>query len=129
MFEINKSYTFSTIASGILGSNFKNLKVLSLTNAIEAVKYSDVFTMNEQINAEVGNTLPHAHNMTYVLFENVSKEKIILSIDWININSIEVVSELNAMITIRNISNLQLQSVTRVLRELGLINTTIEVVD
>jgi len=129
MLEINKTYTFDTIAPTILGSNLRNLKVIAITTSTEAVKYDDIYTRNAQIRSIVTNNLPDVNAMVFAVFTNPVGDKIVLSTDWIVTNSITEVTSTDIKLTVRGIRNIDVQTISNVLHELGFVNLDIEILN
>jgi len=129
MFEINKLYDFTTIAPTILGNSFKKLKVFGITNAVDAIRYSDIHNTNEQILTMVGNILPSVSTMTFIIFVNSDGEKVVLSLDWIDANSIQLITKTDLQITAIDISNIDMESIISVLKNLGIVNLDIKMIN
>ena len=124
MFELNKMYNFNTKAPSILGDLHSSMKVITMTNAQEAIKYGDIHALNTQIDNSLGNVLGDINDMTFIVFTNSTGEKSVLSLSWILVNTIEEVTKTHCKFTVRDINNIDVETIVQQLNELGYIVTT-----
>lgn len=123
---LGNTYAFNTINATILGDQYNNLKLLGIISIDEALKYSDVATIWQQLKS-ADNTLPNkdAKFITYYLFTNSDNKKIVMGREWIDEDTFTAVTEVNTQITIfgipTNMETLVVKAIT------DLVNNKIEV--
>lgn len=125
LFEIKKTYNFSTLAPTILGGNYTNMKVKAILTSENAVKYADITSIHTTIKPIIKNLPDNVSELTYILFENLDKETSIFPIEYLETDSITEVSVLNIRIDIPNASMDDLNILKTRLKELGYVNFTI----
>lgn len=95
MFEIMKTYNFTTLAPGLLGGLHKNQKVVGVMDFQTAMRYRDVHSVHEQISSSLpGGSLP-AQSQTYVMFSGEGEHgagPLVLALGWIDGVAVEVTS-------------------------------------
>lgn len=123
--QLGKTYNFKTLAPVILGSEFKNQKVIGIFNSTEAMKYSDIQTTYALVVKEVSN-LPKINDLTFLLFESLEQHKTILALEYLELNSITEVATFDLSIIIRNASAEDTTIITNALKELGYIDFKID---
>lgn len=116
--QLGKSYNFKTLSPVILGSEYKNQKVIGIFNSSEAMKYGDIQTTYSLISKEI-STLPKINDLMFVLFESLDQDKTILALEYLDINTIVEVTTFDLNITIKNASTEDTTIITNVLKELG----------
>ena len=117
-FELRKRYNFSTKAPAILGAEYRNVMVESIMTATEAVKYSDVLTLHEQIRTVLNLDLEVA-NCTYIKFKTLDGETVILALEYINSDSIVEVKTVNIRVDILEANTDDILIIQERLKELG----------
>ena len=117
-FELRKRYNFSTKAPAILGAEYRNVMVESIMTATEAVKYSDVLTLHEQIRTVLNLDLEVA-NCTYIKFRTLDGETVILALEYINSDSIVEVKTVNIRVDILEANTDDILIIQERLKELG----------
>jgi len=118
-FEIGNKYNFATISTTVLSQYYKNMEVVAIVQFEVAIMFSDVVTIYDNINTELNRIVGDPKTATYVLFKNSDGEKIVLSLDWIDPNSIELVEEIKLSLVISGISNLDIPVIKNVITSLG----------
>lgn len=118
-FEIGNKYNFTTISTTVLSQYYKNMEVVAIVQFEVAIMFSDVVTIYDNINAELNKIVGDPKTATYVLFKNADGEKVVLSLDWIDPNSIELVEEIKLSLVISGISNLDIPVIKNVITSLG----------
>lgn len=127
-FKINKTYAFNTLAPSILQDRYSSMRVISLMDLTSALKYADVITLKQQVDTIINVPTTIANEMTFVLFENtISKDKVVLSTEWIEEESIEEVTTLIATLKIKDIDSSELNIIRETLVELGFNNFEVKV--
>ena len=117
-FELRKRYNFTTKAPAILGAEYRNVMVASIMTATEAVKYSDVLTLHEQIRTVLNLDLEVA-NCTYIKFRTLDGETVILALEYINSDSIVEVKTVNIRVDVLEANTDDILIIQERLKELG----------
>jgi len=118
-FEIGNKYNFTTKSTTVLSQTYKNMEVLAILKFNVAIKFEDVVTLYENINTELNTTVGDPKTATYVLFKNSNGDEIVLSLDWINMDSIELVESVKYNVTIGNITSEDIPIIKNVLTSMG----------
>lgn len=116
--QLGKSYNFKTLSPVILGSEYKNQKVIGIFNSSEAMKYGDIQTTYSLVAKEI-TTLPKINDLTFILFESLDQDKTILALEYLSINTIVEVTTFKLNIIINNANTEDTSIITNVLKELG----------
>ena len=117
-FELRKRYNFTTKAPAILGAEYRNVMVESIMTATEAVKYSDVLTLHEQIRTVLNLDL-EVTNCTYIKFRTLDGETVILALEYINSDSIVEVKTVNIRVDVLEANTDDILIIQERLKELG----------
>jgi len=118
-FEIGNKYNFTTKSTTVLSQTYKNMEVIAILKFNVALKFEDVVTLYENINTELNTTVGDPQTATYVLFKNSNGDEIVLSLDWINMDSIELVESVKYNVTIGNITSNDIPIIKNVLTSMG----------
>lgn len=121
-FEIKKSYNFSTLAPTQLGGDYSNMKVKAILTSDNAVNYRDVVTLHQTIKSVVSGLPDNISDLTYILFEDLDKNTVVLPIEYIQTDSIVEVNTINGRVDIPNITSEDIATIKTRLQELGYIN-------
>ncbi len=117
---INKHYNFSVYANSILGTAYKNTKLVSILDYTTALKFGNIELLHRQIYPYLPpNTLADHTKYTYYLFQYNGKTIVIADV-WILQNSIEETEGLNYTLKLNNITSTQLTIIRDQLRLLGI---------
>lgn len=117
---INKHYNFSVYANSILGTTYKNTKLVSILDYTTALKFGNIELLHRQIYPYLPpNTLADHTKYTYYLFQYNGKTIVIADV-WILQNSIEETEGLNYTLKLNNITSTQLTIIRDQLRLLGI---------
>lgn len=120
-FKNREVYKFNTLAPSILNTTYDLMKVKSISTIDIVGRFSKVNLYD--LNSKLVNVIPglsnNAADNTYVLFENSDKEEIVLAKEWIDSNTIEVVSSTNIRVDIPNKSTADIDVIKRALLDLG----------
>ena len=117
---INKHYNFSVYANSILGTAYKNTKLISILDYTTALKFGNIELLHRQIFPYLPpNTLADHTKYTYYLFQHNGKTIVIADV-WILQNSIEETEGLNYTLKLNNITSTQLTIIRDQLRLLGI---------
>ena len=123
--QLGKTYNFKTLSPVILGSEYKNQKVIGIFNSTEAMKYGDIQTTYALVSKQIA-TLPKINDLTFVLFESLDQDKTILALEYLDVNTIVEVTTFNLNIVVNNASTEDTSIITNMLKELGYTNFTID---
>ena len=123
--QLGKTYNFKTLSPVILGSEYKNQKVIGIFNSTEAMKYGDIQTTYALVSKQI-STLPKINDLTFILFESLDQEKTILALEYLDVNTIVEVTTFNLNIIVNNASTEDTSIITNMLKELGYTNFTID---
>lgn len=98
--QMNKRYTFSVYPISVLGTGFKNARLVSIRNYQEALKVADVANLAKQVKPYLppGTTVSPG-NDTYYVFELTSGETAVVAGSWFDITSVR--EETGSTVTIR----------------------------
>jgi len=118
-FEIGNKYNFTTKSTTVLSQTYKNMEVIAILKFNVALKFEDVVTLYENINTELNTKVGDPQTATYVLFKNSNGDEIVLSLDWINMDSIELVESVKYNVTIGNITSEDIPIIKNVLTSMG----------
>ena len=123
--QLGKTYNFKTLSPVILGSEYKNQKVIGIFNSTEAMKYGDIQTTYALVSKQI-STLPKINDLTFILFESLDQDKTILALEYLDVNTIVEVTTFNLNIVVNNASTEDTSIITNMLKELGYTNFTID---
>jgi len=125
MVNINKVYNFSTLAPAVLGSDFKDMKVIAILTAKEAVKYRDIQTLHNTLKPIITALPTSVNDCSYVLFENIDNEKVLLALEYIDMFSIQEVVSTNIRVEIYNTNTDDVSIIRNRFIELGYANVKV----
>lgn len=118
--SINKFYNFVTYAPSILGTLYKNMKLVSILDYDTALKFGNIALLHRQVYPYLpANTPSDLTKYTYYLFKDENKT-IVLTDYWIISTSIEETVGINATVRLNNITASQLTIVRDQLKLLGI---------
>lgn len=118
---INKSYNFSLYPIPILGSSYKNLKLISILDYDTALKFDNVELLSKSAYPYLPpGTSSNFRSYIFYLFKTDTNKNIVLANEWIIESTIEEVSSLNYTLRLNNISLNQLNTIKDQLRLLGI---------
>ncbi len=116
---INKHYSFSVFANSILGTNFKNAKLIGILDYTTALKNANIELLHRQIYPYLPpGTVQDQTKYTYYLF-SYNGGKIVLADVWILTESIQETEGLNYTLRLNNITSPQMTVIRNQLRLLG----------
>ena len=128
LFEIKKTYNFSTLAPTLLGSDYTNLKVKAILTSEAAVKYSDIVSTHQTVKSTIKNLPDNVSDLTFILFENSDKTTMILPVEYIETDSVVEVSSINVRIDIPNVTVDDVNILKTRLKELGYLDFKVSLV-
>lgn len=124
-FRINKTYNFNTLAPSALGGTYTNMCVKSIMSAQEAVKYRDIVTLHANMVVAIPGIPTNPSDCSFVLFETSDGEKIVLAVEYIDVQTITEVTTLNIRIELPNLTITDNNIIRERLLELGYTNFNI----
>jgi hypothetical protein len=105
VFELSKTYNFTTLAPSVLGGNYLNMTVESVMTAETVSVFRDVASVHRQILPELPPGTPESINdLSFVLFTTVDGDKIVLSEAWIDRNTIVEVVGVSINVKVFNVT-------------------------
>ena len=120
MLATNKYYNFSVYANSVLGTVYKNAKLVSTLDYRKALKEANIELLQRQIYPYLPPGTPADHTKyTYYVFE-VNGKEVTLADVWIEQTSIEETSGMNHTLKLNNITSSQLTTIRDQLRLLGI---------
>lgn len=124
-FLINKIYKFNTLAPSVLGETYDLMKVKSIMSAEVAVKHRDIHSLNKELHPVIPGLSNNANDNTYILFETKNGTSVVFAVEWLNINTVELVTSTNIRIDIPDGSVADMEVIKLTLLELGYNNIKI----
>lgn len=116
--DIGKSYDFTLYATGVLGSGFKNSKVLGIMDFDSAKSIQDITPLHIQAYPQLPSGTPrNAKDLIYVKIKTPMNELRVIAMDWISSEPVLVTTQV-VRVTISQISS----SDVAVIRDLLTIN-------
>lgn len=117
---INKHFNFSVYANSILGTSYRNAKLVSILDYNIALGFANIELLHRQIYPYLPpNTLSDLTKYTYYLF-NYNGKNVVLADVWIIVSSVEETEGLNYTLQLNNITSVQLSTIRDQLRLLGI---------
>lgn len=117
--HINKHYSFSVYANSILGTNYKNAKLVAILDYRTALRFDNIDLINKQIYPYLPpNTLIDHTKYTYYLF-SVDDKSVVIADTWINQNSVEETTGQSYNVKLNNVTTHQLNIIRDQLRLIG----------
>lgn len=117
---INNHYNFSVYANSILGTTYRNARLVSILDYKTALKFSNIVLQHNRVYPYLPtNTLEDATKYTYYKFQ-VGDKEIVLADVWIIDSSIEMSTGTDHTLKLINVSSGQLSTVRDQLRLLGI---------
>ena len=125
--QINKTYTFNSLAPSILGTTFKNVTVIGIIDYQTATNYivPDAMHANIYPHLPVG-TPSDPTKYTYYLIRSENGSKTVLAEPWIDADSIVVSSSEVIKITINNVSQSDVSKIRNTLTLMGYSDFTLD---
>lgn len=126
--KINATYSYSTIAPGVLGASFSNMKLIGILSPTEALKIQDIRTIHSQILSTANNkALPESVlDCTFLKFSSPDGSESLIALEYlINLTPVECKK---LKITIDNYTQTDWVIISDTLRSLGYENITYELV-
>ncbi|QXN70459.1 hypothetical protein AGENTSMITH_55 [Bacillus phage vB_BspM_AgentSmith] len=117
--HINKHYSFSVYANSILGTNYKNAKLVAILDYRTALRFENIDLVHKQIYPYLPpSTLIDHTKYTFYLF-TVDDKSVVIADTWINQNSIEETTGQSYTVKLNNVTTHQLNIIRDQLRLIG----------
>ena len=118
--DINHHYSFSVYANSILGTNYRNARLVSTLDYRRALKYDNIVLQHNRIFPYLPPGTPEdSTKYTYYLFEVNGKEKVLADV-WIDQTSVVLSTGVDHTLRLINVTNSQFTMVRDQLRLLGI---------
>lgn len=118
--DINHHYSFSVYANSILGTNYRNARLVSTLDYRRALKYDNIVLQHSRIFPYLPPGTPEdSTKYTYYLFEVNGKEKVLADV-WIDQTSVVLSTGVDHTLRLINVTNSQFTMVRDQLRLLGI---------
>jgi len=127
-FNIGNKYNFNTLIPALLNSSYKNMKVVGIMTASEAIRaatYYDIESLHTSAKQVIPSLPDYTSSLTYILFENTDGDKIPIANEYIDQTSIVLVETVDISITVYNRTTADIAVLRQLLRENGFTNITI----
>ena len=130
VFKIGKEYSFNTLAPASLGSSFKSLVLLAITNYEIASAIKNIRDIQRVVYPLLPNgTNDRYQDYTYLIFgRHGSEEKHVFAVEWLSMPSVQETSTLSVVISIPSIDSTQTALLRDILATNGFTNFNITTV-
>lgn len=117
--QVNKHYSFSVYANSILGTNYRNAKLVAILDYKTALRFENIDSIHKQIYPYLPpDTFIDHTKYTYYLLE-VMDRTVVIADTWIRHNSIEETSGQTYTLKLNNVTTHQLNIIRDQLRLIG----------
>ena len=117
--QINKHYSFSVYANSILGTNYRDAKLLAIFDYKTALRFENIDLLNKQVYPYLPpNTLIDHTKYTYYLLD-LKDKTVVIADTWIKQNSVEETSGQTYTVKLNNVTTHQLNIIRDQLRLIG----------
>ncbi len=125
-FTVGNTYSFTTLAPGVLGASYTNAKVIGIVNYSVAVSITNVDYLQKVVYPLLPAGSPSNYeDYNYIIFSTSNNSKLVLAEAWINQNSINLVTGTQIDISIFNTSLSQVSALQKQLSAMGFNDFTI----
>ncbi len=129
-FTLNSAFSFETLAPALLGAKIKNAKLISILGYTKAVQFFNPIAQHANIYPNLpAGTNKDLSKYTFYEFETENGEIKYLAKEWINLNTVELVSGTTTRITIYNTSINDQQKIRDWLLSAGHSSFNVETID
>lgn len=127
-FKIGASYKFNTVAPTVLEGEYKNMILLSMMTAEEAVPYIDVYGIHSQVKQLPNVIIPtKASDLHYLKFKSVDGNILYIALEYLT--GVELITNKQLLITVNNYTASDYKVIEETLRKLGFEDIAFELVD
>jgi hypothetical protein len=121
--SVNRRYSFSVYANSVLGSTYRNARLVSIMDYKSALAFANIPLLHHQVFPYLpANTPEAASKYTYYLFV-VNDRNVILADVWIVNDSVVESSGVDYVLKLQNPTSEQLSQIRDQLRLLGVVFT------
>lgn len=125
-FELKKVYSFDVFAPSILGTEFKNVTILSIMDYETALQQADIPAIHTNVYPDLPSGLPDDPSQyDYVRIRTASGVATILGIPWIDLDTVELVESRRMTVKIEGVSSADVERVRIALVQNGFNNIEI----
>lgn len=119
--EINKSYDFRVLATGVYGAAYKSMKLIGIVDASVAQLQADVYTIHANMKEMISGLPDSVTSLNWLIFQSYddSNKKLIIAYEYLDEATITEVVGINIKIEVLNASTADLTIIRRTLSELG----------
>ena len=115
-----KYYTFRTIAPGVLGAEYNNVKLASVLDYTDALKKRNVIQIQAAVYPYITDTTVKIEDYSFYVFRGDSGEDIVLAGPWIDPSSVVETTTQNATIVITDTDNNSVNTLKSLMNALGM---------
>ena len=126
-FSLKKLYNFNTLAGVMLGQSYQSMKVVSIMDSKQAIQHADILTIYNNVKTVISNLPSSVDDLTYILFENTDKEKVLLALEYIEISSVVEVETIDIVMKVYDVTTEDLSIIRKAVSELGYSNIGLSV--
>lgn len=126
-FEIKKKYNFNmnTNLVSILGDRYTIMKVKGILTSDQAIRYTDITTMHQQVKPLLTSLPENTSDLTYILFETIDGEEVVYANEYIDSDSIVETDKVNIRVDVANASTEDMNNIKTMLAEAGYSNISV----
>lgn len=122
-----KTVRFNTLAPNVLGANRDNVTIVAADLDLDtAILISDVKAKHNQVKNYLSTLPQSAGSYSYVKLRYGNGKVEVLGVPWIDINSIEVITDRKLVVTVGSVSDSTEQLVRQALLQNGITDFKIE---
>lgn len=126
-FQMNKVYSFNTLAPAILGASIRNAKLISIMDYNTALSYDNVDLKFRTVYPALPIGTPDTpESSVYYRFKSESGENIVIADIWIDEASVEIIEHIRFQATFEQSSLSDMTRVRNALNALGITNYVIK---
>jgi hypothetical protein len=127
--SIGNVYTIDTVAPAVLGARFARVKLNGIVGYETAKNFINAIDIHKVVYPMIpaGASL-NAKSLTYYIFNKEDGTTLVLARDWINLNTIVLVTSITAQITVTLDSGTETENIRKALLALGYTNFTVDIV-
>ncbi len=125
-FVVGNTYSFNTLAPAVLGASFNNAKVIGVVGYEVAITMMNVDLKQRTIYPLLPSGTPSdPSKYTYLMLQTESNIKVVIAVEWIDINTVALVDSVTLEIIIPNVVSTDANEIRSMLTLLGYSGYTI----
>ena len=118
--QLNKSYNFRPLDTGIYGAAYKNMKLKGIVDSGTALLKQDIYTTHAHMKELISGLPDSPDELNWLIFKSYdAQDDLVIAYEYLNTDSIEEVSSINIRVDVTNASTADLTIIRRTLSELG----------